>query len=481
MQRALRILAIAVAILVVLGLILSGVWLLIQRRSFPQTSGTIKLDGLSAPVDIYRDSYGVPHIYAQTPEDLYFAQGYVHAQDRFWQMEFWRRLGSGRLSELFGETTLSTDRFVRTAGWARSAARDESLLDPETRQALQWYADGVNAYLDTHGDLGLEFTLLGAQGVSAKPEPWTVVNSLTWLKVMAWDLGGNMQSELLRAMLIQQVGLDAALELLPFYPSDHPVILPNPAFGFDASDTLAAIRELDGLTGGGFDGIGSNNWVIAGSRTDTHKPYLANDPHLGIQMPSIWYEIGLHCRKDAGYCPFDVAGVSFRGVPAVIIGHNQRIAWGVTNLGPDVQDLYIEKINPDNPNQYEVNGAWVDAQVIPEIILVQGKVEPDPEHPEIVSTYDQATNTTTVTLNVRITRHGPIISDVSASAGKLNGNFNGFDMPAPSGIALHWTAIAEPSLTYRAVMNINRAQNWDEFRDALRDWSVPSQNFVYAD
>ncbi|HLB47337.1 MAG TPA: penicillin acylase family protein [Anaerolineales bacterium] len=477
-----RLFRIASTILMIILITLTGVVGYIIRSPMPQTAGAIRAEGLQNEVAIYRDTWGVPHIYAESAHDLFFAQGYVHAQDRFWQMEFWRRLGTGRLSEIFGKTTLSTDLFIRTVGWERAAEQDEAALDDETRQALQWYADGVNEYLKTNSAPGLEFTLLSAQGVDVKPEKWTIRNTLTWLKAMSWDLGGNMSAELSRAMLIQTVGLDAALELRPLYPGDHPIIIPNPAFGFDASETLAAVNELNQLTGGGFDGIGSNNWVISGKLTDTGKPYLANDPHLGIQMPSIWYEVGLHCRKIADYCPYDVTGFSFPGAPGVIIGHNQRIAWGVTNLGPDVQDVYIEKINPDNPNQYEVNGAWVDAQIVPEVILVQGQVEPDEKHPEIpTGTYNPETNTTSITLNVRVTRHGPIINDVSASARKLNGEYSGIQLPTPSALALRWTAIAEPSLTFQSVLKIDRAQNWDEFRNALRDWGVPSQNFVYAD
>ncbi|MEK7788246.1 MAG: penicillin acylase family protein, partial [Chloroflexota bacterium] len=357
--RALKVVSTA---LVVIVLAAGGGIGYVVRSPMPQTAGTLQVTGLQNQVDVYRDEWGVPHIYAESTHDLLFAQGYIHAQDRFWQMEFWRRIGSGRLSEVFGDTTLETDRFTRTLGWARVAAEEEKLMDEETRFALQSYADGVNAYLNTHDNLGLEFTLLGAQGVNYKPEPWTIVNTLTWAKAMAWDLGGNMDSELERALLIQQVGVDRMLELKPLYPGYRPVIVPNPAVGVDASKTLATARGLSELLGGGFRNVGSNNWAISGRLTDTGQPYLANDPHLGIQMPSIWYEVGLHCRKLSDICPYDVTGFSFAGAPGVIIGHNNRIAWGVTNLGPDVQDLFIEKLNPENPNQYEVNGAWVDAQ-----------------------------------------------------------------------------------------------------------------------
>lgn len=465
----------------VVVLTLAGIIGYIVRSPMPQVAGETQIAGLQGPVNIYRDELGIPRIYADSAHDLFVAQGYVHAQDRFWQMEFWRRIGSGRLSELFGPATLGTDRFVRTLGWARAAAADEAALDSETRQYLQWYADGVNAYLDTRDSLGLEFTIMGLQGANVKPEKWTIINSLTWLKAMAWDLGGNLDKELERAQLAQIIGPEATNEMDPFYPADHPVILPSPASSFDASSTLATIRQIDTLLGGGFQGIGSNNWVISGKLTDTGRPYLANDPHLASQMPSIWYEVGLHCRKIADYCPFDVVGFSFAGVPGVIIGHNQRIAWGVTNLDPDVQDVFVENINPGNPNQYEVNGRWADAQVIPEIITVRGKVEPDPDHPEMKIAYDEGVDLSTVTIIVRVTRHGPLIDSAYASARDLSSSFNGLDMPPDAALALRWTAISAPSFTYRAVINIMRAQNWDQFRSALRDWTVPAQNFIYAD
>jgi len=302
-------------------LTLAGIVGYIVRSSMPQAAGNLRAEGLQNEVTVYRDEYGIPHLYALTSHDLFFAQGYVHAQDRFWQMEFWRRLGAGRLSEILGKSSLGVDRFVRTVGWARAAAADEAVLDPETKQALQWYADGVNAYIDSTDNLGLEFTLLGVQGANVEPEKWTVQNTLTWLKVMSWDLGGNMNAEIRRAMLISLLGPDAMFEMMPTYPDDHPIITPNPAFGLAGSDVLADAEALSELTLGFSDGdhsIGSNNWVVSGKLTDTGKPYLANDPHLGIQMPSIWYEIGLHCVNIIDICPYDVAGFSFAGAPGVI-------------------------------------------------------------------------------------------------------------------------------------------------------------------
>lgn len=479
MNRVQRIVSTGATVFLVLALLLAGWVAYLVRAPMPLVHGKIDVAGISSPVEVYRDDWGVPHIYADTQHDLFFAQGYVHAQDRFWQMEFWRRIGSGRLSEVFGEATLGTDRFVRTQGWNRIAQQEVELMDDDSRAILQAYADGVNAYISAHDRLGLEFALLGLQGVRYTPEPWTIVNTLTWAKAMAWDLSANMDSELERVALMQAVGVKGMQELLPTYPQNHPVIVPN-GLAYEALD-VGALRADEARLRSALDadgaGLGSNSWAIAGNRTDTGKPYLANDPHLGIQMPSIWYEVGLHCNEMSAACLYDVTGFSFAGAPGVIIGHNNRIAWGFTNLGPDVQDLYIERINPDNPNQYEVNGRWVDAEVINEVIFVRGRVE-DPELPTGV--FDENTGLTTVVIPVRITRHGPIINDINKQARGLSGDVGGFDLPADFGVALRWTAL-EPSSTFQAILRMNRSQTWDEFRAAARSFSVPSQNLVYAD
>ncbi len=445
-----RILTVLVVAIVILGLVAGGGLLMLVRRPFPQIAGTLQVSGLKAPVTIVRDTWGVPHIYAQNADDLFFAQGYVHAQDRFWQMEFWRRIGQGRLSEILGNSTLDTDRFLRTLGMHRTAAKEVEMLGDEERAILTAYANGVNAYISSHpGQLGLEFTILNSPAVGANftPEPWTPLNSLTWLKLMAWDLGGNMDTELLRAQIAAKLGPEAVNELLPPYPANGPIIVPS-GIGWRNLDSsaLAASSHLRTLLDGvgadaRADGLGSNNWVVAGTHTATGMPLLANDPHLGIQMPSIWYEVDL---QGGG---FDVTGFSFAGVPGVILGHNARIAWGFTNVNPDVQDLYIEKINPANPNQYEYQGQWVDFDIVPETIRVRGQPNP-------------------VTLNVRISRHGPLLSDVEES------------LKQP--MALRWTAL-DPGHTFRTLIELNRASNWDEFRRAASFFDAPSQNIVYAD
>lgn len=481
----------------------------VAPRSFPQIDGEIQVDGLDGTVDVYRDSMGIPHIYATTSHDLFFAQGYVHAQERFWQMDFWRHIGSGRLSEMFGEAQVETDVFLRTLGWRQVAEQEYERLPPESKALLDAYSKGVNAYIQSREpvELSLEYSILtGILNPGYKIDPWTPVNTLTWGKAMAWDLGSNLDDEIQRAILLKTLTPEQLSELFPPYPEDYPVIvpligentanvesqkpaLPAPALRAQLSNTessnvtpdfklltselrlvaekLAILESMLGPTG---PDIGSNSWAVSGELTTTGMPLLANDMHLGIQMPSIWYENALHCQPKSGACPFDVTGFTFPGVAGVVAGHNDHIAWGYTNLGPDVQDLFIEKVNPDNPNQYEVEGKWTDFETRKETIDVAGG---DP-----------------VEIIIRISRHGPVISD---TYGPLKDEIDpddpeaksfkeqaAVDLPENYVIALSWTALT-PSSPFEAVWGFNRAQNWKEFRHAARNWSVPGQNLIYAD
>jgi penicillin amidase len=451
-------------------------------RSFPETDGEVQVPGLEAPVEVYRDAYGVPHIYASNSRDLFFSQGYVHAQDRFWQMDFWRHIGSGRLSEMFGDSQLETDQVLRTLGFARLAQEELHAFDPTSKEILEAYTAGVNAYLSERqgADLSLEYLVLKAINADYQPEPWQPLHSVTWGKVMAWDLGGNMDAEIEMAALLKDLSPDQIADLVPPYPDDKPVIVPGfaisgkPGEGFAAaqerlaylsaiSPALEALKQktnlLDSVLGSRGVGIGSNSWALSGELTGTGKPYLANDPHLGAQMPAIWYEVGLHCTQRSSDCPYQVTGFSFAGVPGVILGHNEHIAWGFTNTGPDVQDLYIEKINPANPNQYEVNGQWVDMELVEETIQVAGGGE--------------------VPLSVRYTRHGPVISDTAYLGEDFAGSV-GIDLPDDYAVALRWTAL-EPNQLFRAIWRFNRAENWEEFREGAQDFAAPAQNLLYAD
>ncbi len=468
MKRLRNTLIILLVVVLTLALTAGGAFLHFTRRTFPQTTGRLRLVGLSGNVEVIRDAFGVPHIYADTPDDLFRAQGFVHAQDRFFQMEFWRRIGQGRLAELFGPGALEQDKFIRTIGWHRVAEAEVQMLDPDVRRVLQSYADGVNAYVLPNADrLGFEFNVLSLIGRRWAPEPWTPVNTVTWGKAMSYNLGDNMDHELARMRLMARGGEALTSAVIPPYPDDMPVIVRSatahpghrersddnlaPAASPDPAAALYRIhKSVQRAIGLAHDpGIGSNNWVVSGARTTTGRPLLANDPHLGIQMPSIWYINGLHCRVVNDACPYDVVGVTFPGVPGVVLGHNGRIAWGVTNAGPDTQDLFIERPNPANPDEFEFEGRFEPARIREERIFVAGQAEP-------------------VTIRVRETRHGPILNDV---LDELEGS---------EPLALQWAAL-QPGQLFKAVLMINRAQNWEQFRDALRYWDTPAQNFVYAD
>jgi len=480
-SKFLRVLLTIISVVVVIAIVLGAVGVYLARSSFPHTSGEVKISGLVSPIDIYRDSFGIPQIYAKTPHDLFFAQGYMHAQDRFWQMDFWRHIGSGRLSEMFGKTELDTDSFLRTLGWARIAQKELSAMNADEQALLQAYADGVNAYLADHkgAALSLEYAVLKLITPGYSPEPWQPVNTLTWGKVMAWDLSSQGKSEIERAILLKTLTPQQIAEIFPPYPADHPVVVPNfsisttpsgaaiPSQGIQSLIDLApafqslavSMAKVDAVLGPSGNDIGSNNWVIAGKRTSTGKPFLANDMHLSEQMPSIWYEIGLHCSPVNSACPYNVTGFSFAGVPGVIVGHNDRIAWGFTNVGPDVLDLYIEKINPANPNQYEVNGQWVDMVLVNETINVAGSKPVD--------------------LTVRYTRHGPVVYDNPTDNKKIQDTW-GVALPSDFAISMRWTAL-EPANIFKAIFGFDTAQNWVEYRQAATYFAVPAQNMVFAD
>lgn len=291
------------------------------RSSLPKTRGTLTLPGLTDPVEVVRDANAVPHIYAGSREDAYLALGFVHAQDRLFQMDFQRRVGAGRLSEVLGDATLGTDRFLRTLGVYRVAERSLPNLSAEAQGALSAYTAGVNAFLqERRGALPPEFLILNYE-----PEPWRPADSLVWLKMMAWDLGGNWDDELLRARLLQVLPPARVVELFPPYPGDAPVALP---------DFSALYRELP-LAKLWADspkplppGAGSNNWVVSGANSVTGAPLLANDPHLGLQTPGLWYFAHLSAPG------LEVVGATLPGLPFVVLGRTDRFAWGFTNVKP---------------------------------------------------------------------------------------------------------------------------------------------------
>ncbi len=469
-----------ISILVILALAAGAAAYVLPRQSFPQVSGQLQVRGLNAAVDVLRDANGVPHIYAANTHDLFFAQGYVHAQDRFWQMDFWRHVSSGRLSEMFGKGQLDTDKFLRSMNFMQIANQEWSSLPAADQAIFEAYAQGVNAYLSAHKGtaVSLEYAVLKLLAPDYNIEPWQPQESIAWPKMMAWDLGDNMDTEIENAILLKTLTPQQLAELNPPYPADNPIIVPGfkagaasaaaaPAPAYLQSAQLqgqfaaahAALQSLQGVLGDTGADIGSNNWVIGGSRTASGKPLLANDMHLSEQMPSIWYEVHLECTNPGPDCPFNVMGFSFAGVPGVIAGHTNRVAWGFTNVGPDVQDLYIEKINPNNPNQYEYQGQWVDMELRPETFKIAGG--------------------SSVEQTVQVTRHGPLIT---GTYGALDGfsTSAGISLPDHFAIALRWTAL-EPTQTIQALVELDQMQNWQDFRQAASHFAAPSQNMVYAD
>lgn len=486
----------AVAALVLVLVVVAVGAVVLVRRPLPQTDGTLTVPGLSEDVEVLRDARGVPQVYADDATDLFYAQGFVQAQDRFWDMDLRRHVTAGRLAELVGPAGVESDLTVRTLGWRRVAERELDLLEPTTRSYLQSYSDGVNAWLRGRSttEMSAEHTLLALGGLDYKPEQWTPVDSLAWLKAMAWDLRGNMQDEVARTRLAVGRSPEQVDELYPRYPYDrHQPVLPDgpaaapegasaeaatgpasygagapvaprPAPGKDEVRALERVRDhlrsVPALLGTG-DGIGSNAWAVSGEHTVSGAPLLANDPHLGVSQPGVWYQMGLHCRTLGEDCPFDVSGFSFAGFPGVVIGHNRDVAWGMTNLDPDVTDLFLEKVEGKT---YEYDGDRLPLVERDEEIRVEGEG--------------------TRLITVRSTRHGPLLSDVSRELSSVGANAEvGPDAPEREngyGVALAWTALT-PRPTADAVFALGRAENWDDFREAARDFAVPSQNLVYAD
>jgi len=423
-----------------LGLVLltaiGGYWWLLQ--SLPDLDGEVVVEELERPVTIIRDRHGIPHIEAETFEDAVFAQGFAHAQDRLWQLEFQRRVAAGRLSELVGEHGLPIDRFMRMLGIYRQAEASLQHLSAESIAWLDAYSAGVNAYLNQRsGPLPPEFLITGHSDI----EPWTPADSVVWIKVMALDLSRNWRSELLRARLAKHLSDEQIADLWPSYPKDAPVTLADLARGLDLDALAAALPPAPQ------PGIGSNAWVVAGERSTSGKPLLANDPHLGLRAPGTWYLAHLKAPE------LELIGAGLPGVPGIVLGHNGEIAWGMTNTGPDTQDLFIERIDPEDSTHYLVPGGSAAFDTRDEIIQVK---DSDP-----------------VKLAVRTTRHGPVISDLAGTAQGI--------LDEDQVLALAWTALVDDDTSIETLFDLTKAVDWQGFLGAVRDHVAPQQNLFYAD
>ncbi|MDO8506927.1 MAG: penicillin acylase family protein, partial [Candidatus Limnocylindria bacterium] len=405
---------------------------LVMLRPLPTIDGDERLLGLHERAEVLRDRFGVPHIFAADDHDLFFLQGYVTAQDRLWQMDLYRRAAAGRLAEVLGEPAVESDRFMRTVGLSRAASLDLSAVSPATLAILQAFADGVNKYLEQHGEsLPFEFLLLGY-----KPEPWSALDSLTIAKLQLYDAAGNYNQELLRAGLVERFGLDVL-----------PVLMPDPggavAYNWGAWNEVSAELTTDGavtapgavalrgVLGGAGEGLGSNCWALSGAKTKSGKPLLAGDPHLPVRNPSIWYEVALTAGD------LSLIGFSIPGVPGVVIGHNDKVAWSFAYAYADTQDLFVEHQDPTDLRRFEYQNRFEAATFLRESIAVKGRAEP-------------------LVIDVTITRHGPIITPV------LTGQ--------KAQLALRWSAL-EATKTVDAIMAMNRARSVDDFRLASADFS----------
>jgi penicillin amidase len=419
------------------------------QGSLPPQQEHLAVTGLLAPVDIARDAQGVPHIKAKTDRDVYFAMGYAHAQDRLWQLEIERRIGSGRLSEVFGAEALQRDIWLRSLGLREAAQTDWPGLSEAAQQSLLAYTDGINAWLATHATLPPEFAMLDVH-----PEPWSPLDSLTWIKVFSLNLSGNLSREVSHYLAARQLN---AAELATFFP-DHSHDLPVTAMGDPANPVspasltaLLALHhslETDLHIGGKF--VGSNAWVVAGKYSKNGLPLLANDPHLGLQIPSLWYPVvqsGDHLQS---------SGMSLVGLPLVIFGQNQHIAWGGTAMMADVQDLSFEQTDPHDPARYRVGDGWQNFINRTETIRVK------PDFPAFLRKELKP-----VQVTIRTTRNGPIVSDV----------IPGFEQP----VALRWTALASRDKSYESFFQLNYAHDWASFQDAVKDHVAPALNLLYAD
>lgn len=432
-RKKIGLIVLAVVIVLILGTGVYGYNFL--QTGLPDYGEEVELEGLKGEVSVHRDSRGVAYIAATNECDLYMVQGYLHAKDRLWQMEIQRRVVQGRLSEVFGKDQLQTDQFLKKIGLDYIAELMLQNSTAEGTRIMEDYARGVNAYLDNNPP-PLEFRLLGFE-----PESWTALDTAGIISLIAFDLGSNWRGEILRQAMLEKLDTRRFNEILPPYKDwETPRVMTSKQTGENTDANLVGLLKetsLDHLYS--VPTLGSNSWVISPELSATETAVMANDPHLTLGLPSIWYENALTLRKE---CDMDLYGWSFPGAPGVVIGHNRHIAWGMTNIG-DSQDLFLEERHPDDPHRFKYEGEWYDANIEEKEIWVDGQEEPE-------------------VIEVIHTRHGPLISE---------------DPP----MSLRWTAYEAQTSTLDAIIKINRASGWEEFKEALRYFSIPVQALVYAD
>jgi penicillin amidase len=414
----------------------TALWYQLLKRPLPRTSGRLLLRGLDAPVDVLRDRFGVPHVRARTAHDVTFGLGFCHGQDRLWQLEFFRRATAGRLAEFAGEDALPADRLMRTLGMRRTAEREARELSPELARLATAYVAGINASIDLARALPIEFQLMRLE-----PEPWNTVDLLAAAKLMGFGLSTNWEMELLRAQLVRLAGPERAARLEPRYPRGNPIVVqprqPWAGEGSNVAEQIERVRETLGL---GMHATGSNNWVVSGERSVTGKPLLACDPHLTFTAPDLWYEADLLCDD------YRVRGATLPTNPFPVFGQTDHVAFGFTNVMADTQDLFVERLNADDPRLYEFEGGWREAELVREEIQVRGRSEPD-------------------AVDVTVTHHGPIVSSV-------------LDVDEP--MSLSWTGLQYPLLT-ESGYDLARARNGDDVVQAAASHHVPPLNLLWAD
>ena len=454
MKRVLHWIGGLAALIVLAAVIAADVAYTVLRSTVPSPSGALAIAGLSAPVEVVRDREAVPHIFAQTTDDLFCALGFLHAQERLWQMELTRRAGQGRLSEIFGDRTFSTDVFLRTLDLYGHAERSQAVLSPAILKSLEAYARGVNAFIDRKTGLleprlPPEFLLLRHE-----PEPWRVADSLVTAKMMALNLSTNLNHEMMRLALAAEGLTSAEIEdLLPRDTTEAAPPLPELASLYPLQrqggrQKHAAHAPVEDFIGGG----ASNNWVVSGKRTRSGRPLLANDPHLRLTAPSTWYLAHLALERPEA-ATINVVGATLAGVPLVLLGRTNTLAWGFTNTGPDVQDVFIEKINPDDPKLYLAPDGWRPFVTEPMAITVKG--------------------VGVRTLERRRTRHGPV----------LPGSYRNLDgLLGPGYVAaLQWTALTDDDTTISAGVFDPGIRGIRDYMDRMRQYVVPMQSMVLAD